>query len=149
MTIIGVLLAIGIPRFMEYMKRSKVSEALSQLGAIELHNMREFHENTVFVSGTVGATPTMSCCTQNAGGQRKCPAVAADWTSSSVWSALEFSIDRPFYFQYAYTGAGGTTYTATATGDLDCDGDTATYTLNGYLSASTPASTLVRPTTKD
>lgn len=149
MAIIGILLAIAVPRFLSYIKRGKSAEAQSQLTAIEMANIREFHENTTFVVGTIGDTPSVRCCAQNFAGQRKCAVVSGDWTTPSPWTELGFSIDKPFYFQYAYTATAGNAYTATATGDLDCDGDTATYTLHGYLSANTPASTFDKPANSD
>ncbi|HEY5937554.1 MAG TPA: hypothetical protein VIU61_23065, partial [Kofleriaceae bacterium] len=62
----------------------------------------------------------------------KCAVVAADWTTAA-WQALDFQMDEPFFFQYAYvTGAPAT---ATAVGDIDCDTTTVTYTLTATKSA--------------
>jgi type IV pilus assembly protein PilA len=146
--IIGILAAIAIPQFLDYMKRSKTGEALTQLNAIEMTNVRVFHEDATFVVGLAPTTPTVSCCTQNFSNQHKCAVVAADWDPQPLWITLDFTVDKPFYYQYAYTGT-DTTYAASAIGDLDCDGNLATYTLNGFLITGTPSATLVKPPTRD
>ena len=63
------------------------------------------------------------CCAS--AGQKCNPSVyAAQWANVS-WTALNFSVDDPFYYSYQYDAGGLDTaavFTASASGDLNCDG---------------------------
>jgi type IV pilus assembly protein PilA len=144
--IIGVLAAVAIPMFMGSMSAAKSSEALLQLDKLGKRALIEYNTHATFPLVTAALTPAQDCCTQNAGGKKKCAVVAADW-STPEWRALDFSIEKDFYYQYEYSTAGGngSTFTATATGDRDCDGTTITYTLNGEAAGGTPRTTLIEP----
>ena len=145
--IIGILAAVAIPAFMDYMKKGKTTEATLQLNKIMKKNKTTFVEDAGYVTLISAATPTSPCCTQDAGGKKKCNAIAADWNGQPAWDALDFQIDDPFFFQYSYTGvAGGASYTATATGNLDCDNVSVDYILTGNTSAGgAPGFTLTLP----
>jgi type IV pilus assembly protein PilA len=148
--IIGILAAVAIPAFMDYMKKGKRSEAELNLNAIAKSNKSEFTTNAGYIASVAAATPTANCCTQNVGGTKKCAVVVAEWQGVATWDALDFELSEPFYFQYAYNGvAGGATYTATATGDLDCDTTPITYTLSGTSNGGTPGFTIAKPTNRD
>ena len=129
--IIGILAAVAIPMFMDSMKKAKNSEAKIQLNKIG-KSIKEYaiKESTFPPLSTVAATPAAACCTQAT--KPKCAVVAADWTTAA-WQALDFQMDEPFFFQYAYTT--GVAPTATAVGDIDCDTNTITYTLTATKSA--------------
>ena len=148
--IIGILAAVAIPQFLDYMKRSKKGEAELNLNAIEQANVREYAENAGYVATVQAATPVATCCTQNAGGQKKCAVVATEWGGVATWDALDFEMTKPFYFQYSYAGvAGGAQYDATAVGNLDCDATSVTYTLEGRQSGGSPSANIVKPTNRD
>ena len=137
--IIGILAAVAIPAFMKYMRKSKTTEATQGIKKI-YDGARSYYleENTARGTGaTIGkqfpgpslaATPTTKCCS-NTGG--KCTPTPSDWEDSGgVWSALKFSMEDPFYFQYAYDSSGTDTasaFTARALGDLDCDASFSTF----------------------
>jgi type IV pilus assembly protein PilA len=142
--IIGILAAVAIPAFMDYMKKGKTSEAELQLAKIKTNAKAAYNTDSAYPAVTAALTPTASCCTQNASSKKKCAVVAADWATAS-WQALDFQLDEEFYFQYSYTGTAGTAYTSTAVGDLDCDGTTITYTLTGDVSNGNPTSSLNKP----
>jgi prepilin-type N-terminal cleavage/methylation domain-containing protein len=146
--IIGILAAVAIPAFLDYMKRSKRSEADLNLNAIEKAEGRSFAEDTHFVDQTSGGlTPGVACCAQ-AG--KKCAVVQADWVGNAAWDALDFEMTKPFLFQYNYVAAGGgASFTATATGDLDCDTVTVDYTLAGATVGGNPSYTLTKPARAD
>ena len=115
--IIGILAAVAIPMFMDSMKKAKNSEAKIQLNKIGKSAKASFIKDSSLAVATLTATPASNCCTQNAGGKKKCAVVAADWTG---WQPIDFQMDEPFYFQYSYVSeAPGTALTATAIGDLD------------------------------
>jgi type IV pilus assembly protein PilA len=147
--IIGILAAVAIPAFMDYMKRSKKTEASLQLNKIGKNAKRAYMEHSQYVSGTAAALPvangTGSCCgIAGSLAANHCKAVAASFTADGIWSQLDFEIDEETLFVYSYGGT-NTTYTATAVGDLDCDGTNITYTLAGTAVAGQPAYTLTEP----
>ena len=121
----GVLAAIAIPAFMDYMKKSKVNEATLMLNRLGKNAKVAYVTNDAFPKGIAPLTPPTSCC---AGPGGKC---VGDW-AQPAWQALDFEIDRPGLFQYSYA-SDGTTFNATAVGDLDCDGTMITYTLSGTV----------------
>jgi len=141
--IIGILAAVAIPMFRDSMKKAKKSEALVQLDKITKKASEEYVTNAVFPAAAAPLTPGADCCTQNAGNKRKCAVLAADWAVAS-WQALDFSMDKEFFFQYQYAPAGAT-YVATARGDLDCDGTFINYLANGSVVNGGPTSTTVEP----
>src|SRR5437762_13658717 len=62
--IIGILAAVAIPAFLDYMKRSKATEAPEQLQAIGKLQKRYYGDNSSF-SGTAGANlpvAATTCC---------------------------------------------------------------------------------------
>ncbi|MBP8812054.1 MAG: type II secretion system protein [Kofleriaceae bacterium] len=150
--IIGILAAVAIPQFLEYMNRSKGNEAVINLNALEKSAIRHFIEDSGYPTGTEGATPGANCCTQNVGGGRRCAALDADWTGAGhpVWTSLDFRMTKPFFFQYAYTGeATGQTFTLTATGNTDCDAISAVYTLRDVSLDVVANPELIKPPVRD
>jgi len=120
--IIGILAAVAIPAFMDYMKKSKKTEASLQLNKISKNDKVYYVTNAGFVTANGAAKPSttpVSC---------KYTVVDTTWAADSGWSALDFQIDEPNLFQYTYTG-GASSAVAIAVGDLDCDGTSITYTL--------------------
>jgi len=143
--IIGILAAVAIPAFMDYMKKSKKTEASLQLNKISKNAKTAFITNASYPSVAAVLTPAVACCTQNAGGTKKCAAAAADWAVAG-WQALDFQVDENHLFQYSYTPDGtGANFVATAVGDLDCDATTITYTLTGSSVGGNPAATITEP----
>jgi type IV pilus assembly protein PilA len=143
--IIGILAAVAIPAFMDYMKRSKKTEASLQLNKIGKNAKRVYSETSAYISGTAGTVPakpgTGGCC---GGPNNHCAAVPASFAADATWKQLDFQIDEPSLFYYGYTGT-SSTFTATATGDLDCDGVEIVYTLAGTAVSGNPAVTLTEP----
>jgi prepilin-type N-terminal cleavage/methylation domain-containing protein len=155
--IIGILAAVAIPAFLDYMKRSKATEAGEQLNAIGKLEKRAYGDNSSFTIGTptplpaAVATGGLVCC----GGKsistlgtpdNKCPADPLAFKNDTVWAAMGFSVGEPASYQYAYTATTATVFTATAQGDVDCDSVAATYTLSGTLDAAgNPSVNLVKP----
>src|SRR5262249_10277670 len=145
--IIGILAAVAIPAFMDYVKRSKKTEAALQLNKIGKNSKRTYSETSSYVTGTAGELPTKvasGCCKGGGTDVNHCKAVPASFAADTVWKALDFQIDEDSLFVYDYTGA-ATSFTALATGDLDCDGTEITYTLNGTAVSGNPAVQLTEP----
>ncbi len=148
--IIGILAAVAIPAFMNYMKKAKSSEASLNLNKIGKNLKTQFDANQSFTSlpgallpagvGTGGA----NCCggTGNAVGSvanttinNMCDAAPASFNADTGWADLEFSMNEPSQYQYQYTpdavvNGSGALANAYAEGDLDCDGSSSTWTLN-------------------
>lgn len=149
--IIGILAAVAIPQFLDYMKSSKRSEAMLNLNSIEKGAGAQFAENAAFPNLTAAITPGVACCAQ-AG--KKCAVVQADWVgpagAPTAWDELNFEMTKPFLFQYSYTPAGaGASFTAVARGDLDCDLTTVDYTLQGTTVGGNPNYALTKPARGD
>jgi prepilin-type N-terminal cleavage/methylation domain-containing protein len=145
--IIGILAAVAIPAFMDYMKKGKRSEAELNLDAIKKSNKTTFVEKASYVVQTAAATPMATCCA--AGGVTKCPANAAAWNGVAAWDELDFEITEDHYFVYSYNGTTGTDYTAIAAGDLDCDTQMVSYTLTGSSANGSPSTSLNKPARAD
>ena len=145
--IIGILAAVAIPKFLEYMNKSKATEAEVNLNAIEKAASAHYQENAEYPQTDAVATPAASCCGQ-AG--RRCAVDPALWNGVAGWDALGFSIDKPFRFQYAYDAQGQQLFEATATGDLDCDAtDFSLYTLRGEIVDGSETYGLTKPARRD
>jgi type IV pilus assembly protein PilA len=145
--IIGILAAVAIPAFLDYMKKGKRSEAELNLDAIKKGNKTYFVEKASYVVATAAATPMATCCA--AGGVTKCPANAAAWEGVAAWDALDFAVTEDHYFVYSYNGTTGSDYTATASGDLDCDTVMVDYVLTGTSVSGNPSTSLNKPARAD
>jgi type IV pilus assembly protein PilA len=152
--IIGILAAVAIPAFLDYMKKGKRSEAEVNLGAIQKGAKSGFFEDSQYPQppgGDTPETPGASCCGVNA--QNRCEVNPAQWRSTDpaaplAWDLLNFSVDEPHYFRYEYVASGNgetSEYTAHARADLDCDGDDMTYTVVGTALDGVPTTTLSKP----
>lgn len=143
---VGILAAVAIPPFLDYMNASKRSEAELNLNAIQKAALRAFAEDDAFPIGAVGPTPAAPCCESP---DRRCPADPAAWSREPVWRALGFAVTRPSLYRYSYRGD-GRSLVATAESDLDCDGVTAAFTLRGVVGPDgRPEFVLERPTNRD
>ena len=140
--IIGILAAVAIPAFMDYMKKSKKTEASLQLNKIAKNSKVYYTTNASFVQGTQAATPAATCCA--AGGVTKCPKDATAW-AVPTWQELDFQIDEDHLFVYTYASTSNTAATATAVGDLDCDGTQITYTLTLDATEGNASATISEP----
>jgi hypothetical protein len=140
---IGIVSAVAIPAFMDYMKRSKQTEASLQLNKLGKSAKLGFAETARFPAGTAPLTPAEPCCGQP---NHRCRAAPALYAASPVWRGLDFQIDEPTRFQYSYrASADGQSFVAKAVGDLDCDGVFITYELAGVAVDGNPTVTLTEP----
>jgi type IV pilus assembly protein PilA len=143
--IIGILAAVAIPAFMDYMKRSKKTEASLQLNKLGKNAKRAYSESSSYVVGTGLQLPAKpgggGCC---GGPNNHCTANPTGFAGDAIWKQLDFQIDEPSLFYYDYTGT-ATTFTAKATGDLDCDNTEIVYTLAGTAANGNPAVALTEP----
>jgi type IV pilus assembly protein PilA len=158
--IIGILAAIAIPAFINYVKRSKTSEAGANLkslfqGAAVYYESENWGQGMVTAGGTAAAS---THCTIADANQSTTPSDAKqviNWqaeTDAAGFTALNFAPADPLYFDYNVTeaddtsncanAAGDTTiYTFSAFGDLDADGTLSTFQLSA---GSNPDNALYR-----
>jgi type II secretory pathway pseudopilin PulG len=128
--VLGILAAVAVPSFMDYTKRSKRTEAELMLRKLEVAAKIYAAENQAFPRASAPLTPTAPCC---AGPGHRCNDPKA-WRTPE-WQQLNFEIDEPHLYQYAYE-SDGKTFTARAVGDLDCDGSAVTYEIRGMIGDS-------------
>jgi len=151
--IIGILAAVAIPAFMDYMKKSKKTEASLQLNKIGKNAKTMYIEKQTYATVSLPVPQPLpmrgitGCC--GAGvppNANKCPQVPGSFVADTTgWAQLEFQIDEPSLFVYSYDGSPGTSFVALAQGDLDCDGTEITYTMNGTAISGNPAVELIEP----
>jgi type IV pilus assembly protein PilA len=130
--VIGVLAAVAIPAFMDYMGKSKTTEAQIELRRMSHGAKSYFIEHDAYPVGNAPLTPATPCCL---GPGAKCETTPADWMTPE-WQVLDFQILEPHRYQYSYT-SDGRSFHAIAVGDLDCDGVSSTYTLDIDSAGST------------
>jgi type II secretory pathway pseudopilin PulG len=127
---LGIVAAIAIPSFMDYMDKGKRTEPELMLMRIERGAQRYAMERGELPVGSAPPTPAIPCC---AGPDHRCYEPQS-W-EPFAWQQLDFSIEKPHRFQYSYE-SDGKTFTARAVGDTDCDGSAVTYELRGVIGAS-------------
>jgi prepilin-type N-terminal cleavage/methylation domain-containing protein len=147
--IIGILAGVAIPAFMDYMKRSKKSEATLQLNKLGKNAKRVYADTSSYPTGNATRLPTpvvanRGCCGGAGASANHCRAVPSSWSVDATWRALDFEIDEDTLFYYDYSGA-ASTFTATATGDLDCDGTEVVFTLAGSSVNGNPTARMIEP----
>jgi type II secretory pathway pseudopilin PulG len=160
--IIGILAAVAIPAFLDYMKRSKQTEAGEILNGIGKKQKTWYGDNGSFFVGTGallpagGGGPGNNCCGGKGGTDitpgivvnSKCTAQPDKFAADPTWgtAGMNFSVGEESAYQYTYVSTASTAFTANALGDTDCNGVSATFTLNGTLDAAgNPSVTLRQP----
>lgn len=115
--IIGILAAVAMPAFMQYMKKSKKAEAELALDHMSKKANVYHLEKGVFPPQS-NILPNISACATGTG---KTGVSQAVWQADPGFGALGFHQDEPGYFQYIWFNFGnlGVAY---ATADLDCNG---------------------------
>jgi type IV pilus assembly protein PilA len=160
--IIGILATIAIPAFMDFVKRSKTTEAAVQLNKIGKTLKRMVQEIGTFSPTSSGAPlpgggggPVGDICCGGHGGilgqtipaiaNNKCTADPDSFRADPGWLELDFSVDEPGVYQYSYAGD-ALAPTAYAIGDVDCDSVDATFTLQmSKTSVGNPVANLIPP----
>jgi type II secretory pathway pseudopilin PulG len=140
----GILAAVAIPSFLNYIKRAKSTEATVNVDRIYQGAVSYFAAERTGPNGEVVAralpqstdwTPAAPCC-QQGGEEGKCGAAAnAGAWETPAWKALDFSMADDFYYQYRVLVQGGE-LVVQARGDLDCDGITSLFERRGSVTAS-------------
>jgi prepilin-type N-terminal cleavage/methylation domain-containing protein len=157
--IIGILAAVAVPAFLDYMKRARATEAATQLDAIGKLQKRAYGDNSSFttVDGAflpTGASTTTGCCGGVGGTEfqvgttvnNRCTGKASEFKADSGWSAMGFSVGEEGQSGYSFKAGGATSFDAYAIGDRDCNSTPGIYTLHGTLDqARNPSVQLTKP----
>lgn len=149
--IIGILAAIAIPAFINYVKRSKTTEASVQIKSMyqgaATYYQGEMAQRTVVA---VGAVAMVTRCTVAAAQTTVGPTsqkVVLNWAGEApTFAAIGFNPADPLYYQYQLaaggtvaagcgdmTAVGMTLYTFRANGDLDDDAIQSTFEINSSV----------------
>jgi type IV pilus assembly protein PilA len=149
--IIGILAAIAIPAFINYVKRSKTSEAGANLKSL-FQGAAAYYEAENWTQGVVAAgaaaAASTHCTVDNADPSGTWAASDAkyvvDWpnqTDIAQYTALNFAPADPLYFEYhvleqnnvgdcGHTPGETDTYVFSANADLDGDTNLSTFELS-------------------
>src|SRR5262249_16450201 len=126
--IIGILAAVAIPAFLKYIKKSKTTEARTNIRKVYDGEIAYFDEEHVQPSGSIITKQFVSAGPSTAN-VPQIDKVTYNWEDAG-WVALKFGSDSPVLYRYtAAAGGSGTTssFTARAEGDLDGDGTTSLF----------------------
>jgi type IV pilus assembly protein PilA len=136
--ILGILAAVAIPAFLNYMRKAKTSEATLNIDRVFEGGITYFEAEHVRRGTT--ATILQHCLPVDATwspdaapGAQKYDAEGTDATfaTNDTWKDLDFAMGDNFYYAYEFDNVGGTSdpiteagpgYYAAARGDLDGDG---------------------------
>ncbi len=119
--IIGILAAIAVPNFLNYQRKSKLSEAKANLGGIRTAEIAYNVEADTFLAVAQNpATPPGK--------------TAATWTATTGFSQLGWAPEGAVYCAYMTAAPSGgailTDFVGTATCDIDGDSTNSVTTLN-------------------
>ncbi len=126
--IIGILASVAMPAFLKYIKRSKTTEALTQIRKIYDGEIAYFDVDHVNRSGLRSSSQFINASPQPSlvpAGTR----TLGNWTDDG-WVELKFSLDSPISFRYQAIASGrgiAAAFTARAEGDLDGDNNTSVF----------------------
>lgn len=143
--IIGILAAVAIPAFMEYMAKGKRSEVKIQLNRLSKASKAYYVEHSGYPSGDSIDYP------RDFAALNKVPvpaSLAASLGSTDPFTLLEFQQEEDWRFAYHYIG-GATTQEMSVTGaaDLDFDSNLQLHVIEGTTVNGQPAVNGPRQTT--
>ncbi len=127
--IIGILAAVAIPAFLKYIRKSKTTEARTNIRKIYDGEVAYYQEEHVLQSGALISKQFVSATANPPLASIGVNKITASWEDSS-WVALNFGSDSPVLFSYAVDATGlnnAAAFTAIAQGDLDDDNSLSTF----------------------
>ena len=166
--IIGILAAVAIPAFMDYMRKGKSAEFELQLNAIGKGAKTGFVTESAYPALGTGTQPGLTPCGRAKNQYPQAGQAGAGNWATAGWQALDFVITDTHYGQYSYvpyelagdspvaltiadnpafvaaSGAAAATvdnareFVATAVYDVDCDSDTGAIELRGTSTTGSP-----------
>ena len=145
---VALVAGLALPAALDSHEKHRASHASTTLNDMGSELKLYYEDNGTFPVGDSGTLPDFpTCCGLSGRGHgidNLCPSDVSAWRKNKIWSELDFALDEPTPYRYAYH-SDGKTFVVTASGDTDCDGKFATYTLKGEVQAGAPVVTLVKP----
>ena len=143
--IIGILAAIAIPAFINYVKKSKTSEAPSNLKSLYTGAASYYAQEFVTAAGLAGTLQTQ--CTVSAGTSETFMTPTAQKqtaTQTAEFTALNTVFSEPIYYRYVIAATMGgcnkavssDLYTFSAFGNLDGDATLSTFEVQAGSAAN-------------
>ncbi len=134
--IIGILAAVAVPSFLKYIKKSKNTEAYTNLRKIYDGEVLYYQEDHTLASGVLTSKTFVSFdpLPVSVGVNKQ----TVNFTSYG-WDIIKFSTDAPVLYSYAVETSGINTsasFTARAVGDVDADGTTSLFERVGAVDSS-------------
>ncbi len=156
--IIGILAAVAIPGFMQYIKNSKTSEAKTNLNSITKGAVSYFeaeHPNSTGMSVTTRQYPAQPASATHIGKDADATTIGVKHNpndyiaklNAAPWSDLKFVVSSPFYYNYCYDSVAAqkndassvvstkSYFQASATASLSSAADS-TFCINGFSNGS-------------
>lgn len=124
---LGVTSAVAIPAFMKYIRKSKTTEAVTNVKALHA-GLSAYAAEKKRLPPSGGPTPPLGACCQ---GGDQCAPNASLW-KGEPWSAIGFVVAESHYYSYEVETKGNA-FTVRALGDLDCDGVYSTFEMAGRV----------------
>jgi type IV pilus assembly protein PilA len=117
--IIGILAAVAIPAFLEYMRSGKGSESdLALNRAVKSAKTYRVRVGGFPNQTDDGLTPAASSCLQS---NKKFAAGSFTAATGGIFEAIEFTVEDEFRFQYSSEGVSDNAVNFQGEADLDCD----------------------------
>lgn len=121
--ILGILAAVAIPAFINYLRRAKTSEATVNIDRMYEGVVANFDKKVVATGVTT--TSTTRCLPATAGptpnatpGETEYMGNDALWESTDTWVQLDFAMADNHYYAYSFTTNQATCFVDTA--EFDC-----------------------------
>ncbi|MBI4209272.1 MAG: prepilin-type N-terminal cleavage/methylation domain-containing protein [Deltaproteobacteria bacterium] len=122
--IIGILAAIAVPNFLNYQRKSKLSEVRANLGGIRTAEIAYNVETSLYLNAA--ETPPRSLGTTPGSSTTLWPTSGA---GTGAFGAIGWAPTGDVYCTYQVTGASATAFLATGTCDADGDSVLSTFTI--------------------
>lgn len=145
--ILGILAAVAIPAFINYMKRAKTSEATINIDRI-YEGAVAYYEKKHVKKG-VDSTSSSNCIPDAATKPAAVPQGVEElgdptgWYAVPTWQALDFAMSDNHLYRYTFDPSAsgcadtvqGSTFSAIAEGDIDGDGETSLFMRQAAIDA--------------
>jgi type II secretory pathway pseudopilin PulG len=122
----GVLAALATHRFQDYANKSRATEAVVNLRAIQTATQLYYADHQA-LPPAAGPNPAQGECKSG----QSLAITAQEWQVPG-WTAVHFAPEGQLFYRYRTT-ATADTFTIEATGDLDCDGTFSTFRMTGKV----------------
>lgn len=118
----GLMAAIAIPAFLEYMNKGKPNEATLHLRQLELAVKSHYAQTGELPPSTRIEMPGEAEAVCSGGPPYKHPVrTIGDWSADEGWRALDFMLLEPSYYSYKWTRESDSSGVLEARSDRDCD----------------------------